>query len=173
MLHDTELLQVLLISVFIFFARICDVSIGTLRIIFISKGYKKIAPLIGFVEVLIWITAVSRIMQHLDNWVYYFVYAAGFAAGNYVGMTIEEKLAMGYEMIRIITKNEATKLFEILKLKGYNITSVKALGNEGEVAVLFVVIRRNMVKDTISLITQHHPEAFYTIEDIRLVNIEK
>src|SRR5512136_229975 len=86
-----------LMPLLIFLARICDVSIGTMRIIFVSKGKKYIAPIMGFFEVLIWITAISKIMQNLDNYVNYVAYAAGFATGNLVGMILEEKLAMGFQ----------------------------------------------------------------------------
>ena len=97
-----DLYTYLLLPLLIFCARIIDVSIGTLRIIFVSKGKRNIAPLLGFFEVLVWILAISEIMQNLNNWVCYVAYAAGFAAGNYVGMIIEEKLAIGILIIRII-----------------------------------------------------------------------
>src|SRR5690606_19393935 len=103
----------------IFLARLCDVSLGTVRIIFVSKGYKTFAACIGFFEVLIWILAISNVMQRLDNWVYYVAYAAGFATGNYVGMLLDEKMAIGYEMIRVITKAEANELVQVLRNEGY------------------------------------------------------
>ena len=92
-------------AVLIFLARICDVSIGTMRIIFVSKGKRNIAPILGFFEVLIWITAISKIMENLDNYVNFIAYAAGFATGNFVGMIIEEKLAMGILMIRVFAND--------------------------------------------------------------------
>ncbi len=79
----------------IFLARICDVTIGTLRIIFVSKGNKLIAPVLGFFEVLIWIIAITRIIENLNNPFCYVAYAAGFATGNYIGLRVEEKLAVG------------------------------------------------------------------------------
>ena len=96
----------------IFIARITDVSLGTLRIIFVSKGYKIIAPLIGFIEILIWIVAISKIIQNIDNWICYIAYAGGFAVGNYVGMRLEEKLAIGFELVRVITQKDASKHFQ-------------------------------------------------------------
>lgn len=162
----------ILLPLFIFFARIADVSLGTLRIIFVSKGMKKIAPLIGFFEVLIWIIAISRIMQNLDNWVCYLAYAAGFATGNYAGMLIEEKLAIGHEMVRVITKRDASELVGRLRDAGYGITYVDAHGAEGEVGVLYIIVRRSMVDEVLRLINHYNPRALYTIESIKYVNRE-
>ena len=118
-----------LLPAFIFIARVCDVSLGTLRIIFVSKGNKQIAPFLGFFEVLIWIVAISRIMQNLDNYLTYIAYAGGFATGNYVGMLIEERLAMGIQMIRVFTNKKAEELVQSLNSRGYGATSVKAQGS--------------------------------------------
>ncbi len=154
----------------IFLARMCDVSMGTIRIIFVSKGFKTLAACIGFFELLIWIIAISNVLQRLDSWVYYIAYAAGFATGNYVGMLIEEKLAIGYEMIRIITRNEAGKMIHVLREQGYGTTVVPAQGRDGEVAVIYVIINRRNVKHVVNIIKEYNPKAFYTVEDIRFVN---
>ncbi|HEX2991004.1 MAG TPA: DUF5698 domain-containing protein, partial [Anaerolineales bacterium] len=84
-----------ILPLIIFLTRVLDVTLGTLRIIFISRGRKYLAPLLGFIEVLIWITVVSQIIGGASNFAAYFAYAAGFAVGNYVGMWIEERLAIG------------------------------------------------------------------------------
>nr|HPH75644.1 DUF2179 domain-containing protein [Bacteroidales bacterium] len=142
---NTEIVNYLLLPLFIFLARIFDVSLGTLRIIFVTKGMRIIAPLVGFFEVLIWLLAISRIMQDLDNWVSYIAYAGGFATGNFVGMYLEERLAIGHEMIRVITRKDATSLIEKLRDMGYGVTSVKAEGIEGEVAIIYIIARRRMI----------------------------
>lgn len=167
---DSEIFTYILLPVFIFLARICDVSLGTIRIIPVSKGYKVLAPLIGFFEVLIWIIAISRIMENLNNWVAYVAYAGGFATGNFVGMILEERLAIGYELVRVITKKEADKLISHLKGEGFGLTSVSAKGIEGDVAVLYLVINRKKIDKVIKIIKKFNPNAFYTIEDIRFVN---
>ena len=154
----------------IFLARLCDVSLGTVRIIFVSKGYKTFAACIGFFEVLIWILAISSVMQRLDNWVYYVAYAAGFATGNYVGMLLDEKMAIGYDIIRVITKAEANELVQVLRNEGYGTTVVHAQGRDGDVAVIYIIINRRRVQDVVSIIKQYNPKAFYTVEDIRFVN---
>jgi len=167
---SSELVTYLLLPLFIFVARIMDVSLGTLRIIFVTKGMKRVAPLVGFFEVLIWLLAISRIMQDLDNWVCYVAYAAGFASGNFVGMLLEERLAIGHEMIRVITRKDATNLIAELSDRGYGFTSVKAQGLEGEVAVIYIIARRSMIKEVLDLINFYNPRALYTLEAIKYVN---
>lgn len=167
---DSNTFIYILLPLLIFLARIVDVSLGTVRIIFVSKGFRSLVPIIAFIEILIWIVAITRIMKHLDNWVCYVAYAGGFAVGNYVGMIIEEKLALGHEMVRIITKKPAMELIQALKNEGYGITSVEARGVEGPVAVIYVIVNRKKMKTVVSIIQEYNPQALYTIEDIRFVN---
>ncbi len=169
---DNTFFSYLVLPLLIFVARIADVSLGTIRIIFVSRGMKKIAPLIGFFEILIWLLAISKIFQDLDNWVAYISYAGGFAAGNYIGMLIEERLAIGHEMIRVITRSEAGDLVDELKDKGFGVTFIKAQGLEGEVGVVYIIIKRSMVKPALEIINNNNPRALYTIESIRMVNRE-
>lgn len=167
---DSDFFTLVVIPILIFFARIFDVSIGTLRIIFISKGYKMLAPVIGFFEVLIWILAITRVMENLDNWVCYVAYAAGFASGNYIGMILEERLALGYQMIRVFTKAESASLTTAIRQKGYTATVVDGQGSEGHIGILFVIINRKRIDTIIDLIKFYNPNALYTIEDVRFVN---
>jgi uncharacterized protein YebE (UPF0316 family) len=169
---NSELVTYVLLPLFIFVARIIDVSLGTLRIIFVTKGMRSVAPLVGFFEVLIWLLAISRIMQDLDNWLCYVAYAAGFATGNFIGMFLEEKLAIGHEMIRVITRKDATQLIEDLRATGYGVTSVRAEGIEGEVAVIYIIARRSMIKEVLDEINRFNPRALYTVESIKYVNKE-
>ena len=159
----------LVLPLLIFLARIMDVSIGTMRVIFVSRGFKKLAVLCGFFEVFIWIIAITQIMKNLDNVLTYFAYAAGFATGNYVGMVIEEKIALGRVMIRIITPNDVSQLQEYLKNNNYGLTNVQGTGIYSTVNILFTVVPRQEVKDIVSRIKEFNPRAFYTIEDIRFV----
>ncbi len=169
---NSDVVKYLLLPLFIFLARIFDVSLGTLRIIFVTKGMRRVAPFVGFFEVLIWLLAISRIMQDLDNWVCYLAYAGGFATGNFVGMYLEERLAIGHEMIRVITRKDATNLIEDLRNKGYGVTSVKAEGIEGEVAVIYIIARRSMISEVLDEINAFNPRALYTVESIKYVNKE-
>ena len=159
-----------LLPVLIFLARVCDVSLGTLRIIFVSKGKKYIAPFLGFFEVLIWITAVSRIMQNLDNYLNYIAYAAGFATGNYVGMIIEERLAMGIQMLRVFASGKGQDLVKSLNSNGYGATSIEAHGAKEKVHLIYTIVQRNDMEDVIRIINDFNPKAFYTIEDVKTAN---
>jgi uncharacterized protein YebE (UPF0316 family) len=167
---DSNLFSFVLLPLLIFLARICDVSIGTMRIIFVSKGKKYIAPILGFFEVLIWITAISKIMQNLDNYINYVAYAAGFATGNFVGMIIEEKLAMGFQMIRIFTSLNGPGLVQNLNSNGFGATSVEAYGAKEKVHLIYTIIQRTELGRVLGIIDQFNPRAFYTIEDVKAVS---
>lgn len=153
----------------IFFARICDVTIGTIRIILVAKGQKRIAPFLGFFEVLIWILAIGQIMTHLDNFVCYIGYAAGFATGNYIGMIVEEKLAMGTLIIRIIIPKEANGIIENLHARGFGATIIDATGRDGKVSIIYTIVSRTQLKCIEETIASIYPQAFYSIEDLRSV----
>jgi uncharacterized protein YebE (UPF0316 family) len=160
----------LIIPILIMMARIVDVSLDTIRVIMVAKGYRKLAPIIGFFQVLIWILTISRIMANLEIWTTYIGYAGGFAIGTYVGMKIEEKLALGYELVRVITRADATELLSSLRERDYHVTYAKGYGNDGEVGIIFIVHKRRVIKEIIDLINQFNPNAFYTVEDIRFVS---
>lgn len=163
-------LDYLALPVLIFCLRICDMTLDTLRIIFMTKGLKRLAPIIGFFEILIWIVAITRIMRHLDNWVCYVAYAGGFATGNYVGMLLDEKLAIGHELIRVITRVDATKLADALRADGYGVTTVKATGMNGEVGIVYIVVNRKNQKRAVQIIRQYNPNAFVTTQNIHYEN---
>jgi uncharacterized protein YebE (UPF0316 family) len=167
---DSDIFSYGIMPLLIFLARICDVSIGTMRIIFVSKGKKNIAPILGFFEVLIWIIAISKIMQNLDNYVNYIAYAAGFATGNLVGMIIEEKLAVGIQMIRVFTNQNGLDLVRNLNESGYGATSVEAHGAKEKVHLIYTIVQRNELKNVLEIIDRFNPKAFYTIEDVKAAN---
>jgi uncharacterized protein YebE (UPF0316 family) len=153
----------------IFFARICDVSLDTIRMIFVSKGIKHMAPLLGFFEVIIWLVAIGQIMKHLDNVVCYIAYGGGFAMGNYIGMIIEERLSIGNVIIRVISP-DTNELIKELRAQNYGLTIVDAEGAQQRVKVIFSVIKRENIQQFVSVINQFNPHAFYSIEDVRSVN---
>jgi uncharacterized protein YebE (UPF0316 family) len=167
---DSTLFSYVIMPLLIFLARICDVSIGTMRIIFVSKGKRNIAPILGFFEVLIWITAISKIMANLDNYVNFIAYAAGFATGNYVGMIIEEKLAMGILMIRVFAHEKGEELVQSLNSRGFGATVVQAHGARENIQLIYSIVKRNELANVLDIITGLNPKAFYTIEEIKKVN---
>lgn len=167
---DSQLFTWVILPILIFLARILDQSIGTVRLIFISKGMKRLAPFLGFFEVIIWLLAVGQIMKHLDNWVCYAAYGAGFAMGNYIGITIEERLSLGTSILRVILTDESPALIERLRADSYGITIVDAIGAKGPVKVLFSIIRRKDIPAFLDILNQYNPHAFYTIEEVKAVN---
>lgn len=154
----------------IFLARICDVSIGTVRIVMVAKGQKMWAPILGFFEIMVWLMAISRIFANLDNWVCYIAYGLGFATGNYIGLKIEEKLAMGIVKIQIITRKTATQLIESLKASGYGLTYHDAKGGTEDVSIIYSIIKRIELPKVVEQIKTYNPNAFYSIEDVRFVS---
>lgn len=168
--YDSNLFTYFLLPFLIFSARIIDQSIGTVRIVMISKGQKIWAPLLGFFEVLVWLLAISRIFENLDNWVCYFAYAAGFATGNYIGLKIEEKLAMGIVKIQIITRKPADLLIEKLIAAGYGITHQDARGGTENVSIIYSLIKRTDLPKMAEEIKTYNPNAFYSIEDVKFVS---
>ena len=159
----------MLLPFLIFAARIFDVSLGTVRVIFVSRGLKYLAPAVGFFEILIWLLAIGQIMKNLANPACYVAYAGGFAMGNFVGICIAERLSLGMVLIRIITKRDALPLVDVLKSRGYGVTSVDAHGTEGQVQVVFTIVPRREAQSIVTLIKEFNPQAFYSIEEIGFV----
>lgn len=168
-LYHSEIFRTGILAAMIFLARICDVSLSTLRIIYTSRGIRFLAPVIGFFEVLVWLIAMSQIINNLTNPILYVAYAGGFAMGNFVGIFIEEKMAIGSVVIRVITQKDASNLIVLLKEAGYGITHVDAQGAMGMVKIIFTIVRRKDIKPVLNIVSRCSPMSFYTIEDVRCV----
>ncbi|MBN2181454.1 MAG: DUF2179 domain-containing protein [Sedimentisphaerales bacterium] len=153
----------------IFIARVLDVTLGTVRVIFVSKGMKYLAPVVGFFEILIWLLAIGQIMSNLTSPACYIAYAGGFATGNYVGIIIAEKLSLGVVLLRVVTQKEAVELISSLSLAEYGVTSVDGEGINGAVKIIFTVVPRKEVSKVIEIVKKFNPKSFYTIEDIGFV----
>ncbi|KAF5086056.1 DUF2179 domain-containing protein [Methanospirillum purgamenti] len=164
---STDIFAFVVIPLLIFFARIVDVSIGTIRYIMISRGFKYIAPIFGFFEVTIWLLAIGQVMANITNPICYIAYGAGFASGTYIGMEIEERMKLGMAIIRLITPLPATDFVARLRQYGYGVTNISAEGANGQVTIIFMVVKRSKIPHLIPLIRDFNPHAFYTIEDVR------
>ena len=156
-----------LLPMMIFFGRICDVTLGTLRIIFVSKGEKYKAPIVGFFEVFIWVVIISQIFSQANSLVAYIAYAAGYAAGNYVGILVENRIAFGYQLLRVYTKKEALELIKVLNSKDIGATFVKGEGAVSQVHIVEIVIGRKSLNEVIGIISDFDSKVFYLVEDIR------
>ena len=155
------------LPVLIFLSRLGDVSLGTLRHVFIAKGYKTIVPILGFFEVLIWVIMIAQVMKNLNNVACYIAWAGGFSMGSYIGMIIEERLALGMEVVRIITNQDCEALIDALKKNNHGITVIPGQGAVGPVKILFTIIKRKDLDQVVSLIRIYNPTAFYSVEDIK------
>jgi uncharacterized protein YebE (UPF0316 family) len=164
---DSPVVILAVIPLLIMAARIIDVSFSTLRIVYLMKGEKVFAAGLGFFESLIWLIAISQIIQNVTNVPAYIGWAAGFALGNYIGLLIEERLAVGKLIVRVITSVEAQELIEKLKGSGYGVTYIDGQGTAGKVKLIFCVIQRDQFERVVEIIRQFNPKAFYTVEDVR------
>ena len=167
---DSEFFKWVVLPIIIFIARMGDVSLGTLRNVFISKGFRNIVPIIGFFEVLIWLISIRQVMRHLDNPLCYIGFAGGFAAGTYVGLFIERKLALGMQVLRIITHQNWQVLVNALQDQNVGITIMDGHGAKGPVKIIFTIIKRKDIDLVRDIIREFNPNAFYSIEDIRVAN---
>ena len=160
-----------ILPLIVFLARFVDVTLGTMRIIFLSRGRKILAPALGFVEVFIWIAVVSQIVGSANhNILAYFAYAAGFAVGNYFGMAIEERLAIGTLVVRIILPKDGNSLVKRLREEGYGVTFVDGHGTSGPVVLVYTVVMRRELEQIIKIIEDtSSKKAFYTVEELRSV----
>ena len=164
---DFDYFNWIILPLLIFISRLADVTLSTLRHIFISKGLKRIVPIHGFFEVLIWLIAIRQVFNNLNNMACFLSWAAGFSAGTYLGIIIEERLAIGVQVVRIITNENTETLIAAFKESNQGVTVVDGQGAMGPVKLLFTVVKRTNINDIINLINKHSPNAFYSVEDIR------
>lgn len=155
-----------LLPVLIFVARIGDVSINTIRIIYVLGGRRVTATLLGFFESFIWLMAIRQIFEHLDNWICYIAYPAGFAAGIFVGMIIEERIAYGKVIVRIITRKDVSSLIAYLNTNQFRYTKVDAQGPDGPENLVFTVLERDRLEQVLYTLRDILPTAFYTVEKV-------
>jgi uncharacterized protein YebE (UPF0316 family) len=167
-LLSSSLFSWFILPILIIIARIVDVSLGTLRVILTIKGYKYIAPILGFFEVLIWLLVITRVIKEINNPVCYIAYPLGFALGSFIGMAIESHLYLGCVLVRVITRKEADTLINELKDLAYPYTYSDAKGSKGDpVKIIFSVLSRREVESYLNVVKKHNPKAFYTIEEVK------
>ena len=151
----------------IFVARILDVSIGTIRVLFISRGLKVVAPILGFVEVSIWLVAIRNILLHVDGVLGVIAYAGGFAAGTLIGMFIDDRLNVGKVMLRVITRKNRSEMVALLKSQCNKVTWTSGKGKNGKVVIIFAIVDKKRLKHIVKNIKGVNPKAFYTIEEVK------
>ncbi|HOH81726.1 MAG TPA: DUF2179 domain-containing protein [Methanoregulaceae archaeon] len=166
---SSDLFAWVILPLLIFFFRICDVSLGTIRVIFIAKGLKYIAPVIGFFEVIIWLLAIGQVMNNISNVACYIAYGGGFAAGTLLGMTVEERLSLGTVVVRVISNEDITGLLLFLRAHSFGVTIAEGEGSKGKVKIILSVIKRQDLDEVVRGIQHHLPGTFYSVEEIKSV----
>lgn len=156
-----------ILPIIIFLARMADVTLGTIRIIMVNRGKRKIAPLLGFCEVFIWIVVIGQLVSNLEGFTSFVAYAAGFAVGNYVGMYIEDRMALGRVIVRAIVARQGEELFNHLREAGFGVTIVDGQGAAGPVKLVYTLVDRKNLRSVVQIIHQACPNAFFSVEDVR------
>jgi uncharacterized protein YebE (UPF0316 family) len=137
------------------------------RIIFVARGRKYLAPILGFFEITIWLFAIGQIMQNLGDIGCYIAFAGGFTVGNFLGVFIEQKLAMGHSVVRIITSKNARRLVDDLKEAGYGVTTLDGMGATGPVQLIFTVVKRKQLGSVVGIIERFDVRTFYSVDDLQ------
>jgi len=151
----------------IFTLRVTDMTFDTLRLLFVVRGRKGIAWLLGFCQSVIFVIAITSVLSNLDNLLNIVGYAAGFATGNVVGMYIEERLAIGYTHMQIVSPCRGAMLAQQLRQSGFAVTEIPARGRDGIVSMLSCSVRRKEVAAVEGIVHAVDAEAFVTSEDMR------
>lgn len=157
----------LLGALLIFALRVADMSLDTIRLLFVVRGRKTLAWILGFFQSLIFIVAISSVLTNANNLLNILGYAAGFATGNVVGMLIEERLAVGHTLLTIISSMRGAAIAEALRKEGYAVTEIPARGKDGAVAVLHCSVQRKETSMVDTIVLEADPSAFVTTEDMR------
>ncbi len=166
-----ELYAWVILPVLIFLARVCDVSMETIRVIYISRGIRYLAPIIAFFEIVIWLLAMEVVLKDLSNIANFMAFALGFATGTYVGLVIEERLSIGMVILRVITSAESEgEISSFLAASNCGVTRVDAQGSRGSVKMVISLVNRKDLPRITDYIREVNPRAFFSIEDVRYVN---
>ena len=158
-----------LFALLIFGLRVADMTLDTIRVLFVVRGKKAIVWVLGFFQSLIFVIAISSVLTELDNILNVIGYATGFATGNLVGMLIEQRLAIGHVLVTIISSNRGAFIAEKLRTGGYAVTEIPGRGKNGTVFELHASVLRKDVPNVETIVLEADPQAFVTAEDVRPV----
>ncbi len=158
--------QSLMLALVIFAARVVDVSLGTIRHAMIVRGKRLITFCIAFLESLVWVFAVSKVLSDLSEPLTAFAFALGFATGTFVGMTIESLLKIGDQVVKVFS-SKGKEVAALLREAGFRVTEFEGRGRDGQVLLLFVQVRRRDTKKVLQVAREHDKQCYLVIEDIR------
>jgi uncharacterized protein YebE (UPF0316 family) len=159
--------QAWLTALGIFLLRVGDMTFDTVRVLFVVRGRRQIAWVLGFMQSLIFVIAITSVLANIDNFLTILGYAAGFATGNVIGMIIEERLAVGHIQVTIISSHRGAVIAQQLRQAGYAVTEIPARGKDGTVELLHCSVRRKQLDHMETVVLENDPEAFITTEDVR------
>jgi uncharacterized protein YebE (UPF0316 family) len=151
----------------IFVAEVCVVTLTTVRIISVARGRKFLAPLLGFFEICVWLFAIGQVMRNLSDPACYLAFAAGFTLGNFLGILLDGRLALGTLLVRVITPRDSVRLVEGLRAAGYGVTCLEGRGAAGAVQVVLTVVPRKELETVTTIIRGFDPDAFYSVDDVQ------
>ncbi len=161
--------RILLTCIAIFFARIIDVSVGTVRIISIVQGRIKTAFVLGFIEVSIWLTVISTVMDKIkESPIIAVFYALGYASGNVVGIMIEKRFAIGNALLRIIFLEKGQMVAEELRRLGYHVMMFEGMDGDRKVQEIEIPCRRRDIEELVAIARSHEKEVYFVTESIGL-----
>lgn len=155
------------LPVMVFVAETCVVTICTVRTIFLTRGWKVPAACLGFFEVSIWLFAIGQVMRNLSHIDCAVAFAGGFSLGNFLGVLLEQKLALGHVVVQVTTRNDAAALVTSLRSGSYGVTAVNARGARGPVQVVYTVVPRRELPNVLALIQGFDRQAFYAVHDLQ------
>lgn len=158
--------EVWLTSILIFAARVADVTLGTLRTMTVVRGRRRTAFILGFLEVIIWVFAVARVIDNLQNPVVAVSYALGFATGSVVGMTVERYFVMGQRVVRIFSAKGAQIAADV-RNAGLKVVQFQGESTTGKTELLYIEARGRKTDEVLAIIRRIDPECFYVVEDVR------
>jgi uncharacterized protein YebE (UPF0316 family) len=166
-------MQVFLDLLFIFVLRLLDVGMATVRIVLIGRGRRGPAALLGFFEALIWVLAIARVFKGIDDPARMIAFALGFAAGTYAGSVVEEWMALGQSLIRIVAPVDTDPVAPLLRERGYGATVLNGDGLSGEVRVTFCVLPRRDVYSVTAMLYKANPKVYVTIDQTSTVDLAR
>ena len=154
-------------ALLIFSLRIIDVSLYTMRIMMVMRGRKALAWVFAIFQSMVFVTAITSVIADIGNWTKVVGYAAGFATGNVVGMLIEQRLAIGFSHVRIVSSGYGIEIAEQLRAAGFGVTEISGQGKDGMVEMISCSVQRRKTKQALAIVDQIDQDAYVTVENIR------
>jgi len=166
-------MNIFLAALTIFSLRLFDQSLSTVRALLTAKNRPVYAGLVGLVESVIWLLAVSKVIEDIDDSLLIAGYALGFAAGTILGSYIEGFLGFGHVVVRVFSSIESPSVAEPLRAKGYGVTVIDGKGIKGSVRIYWCIIPKRKLRGDLKIIESTNPNAFITTDLANPISLRK